>query len=128
LAVGDDGWTLPIPLVKLTAGWQFDTAEGVEEMRVRRIGRNELAAQQTLLAISDAQTDYVSQARDDDGLLTYAQKLKSAPGKRDGLYWPTKSGQTPSPIGLALAAGGPPNGSPGGHHGTQHQLLPQQRA
>src|SRR3569623_84228 len=30
IAVGDDGWTLPIPLVKTDRGWHFDTRAGAE--------------------------------------------------------------------------------------------------
>ena len=49
---------MPIPLVKSGAGWRFDVKAGAEEMRIRRIGRNELAAMQALLAYYDAQKDY----------------------------------------------------------------------
>jgi Protein of unknown function (DUF2950) len=126
IAVGNDGWTLPIPLVKSASGWQFDTAAGVEEMRMRRIGRNELAAQQTLLAIHDAQRDYASQSHDSDGLRTYAKRLTSTPGKRDGLYWPTKAGEEPSPLGPALTAAERPNASPDGYHGYRYKLLTKQ--
>jgi len=126
IAAGGDGWTLPIPLMKASAGWQFDTAAGAEEMRVRRIGRNELAAQQTLLAIFDAQREYASEPRDRDGLLTYAKRLTSTPGQRDGLYWPTKAGEAPSLLGPTLAAAGPPNARPDGYHGYHYKLLTKQ--
>ena len=126
IAAGADGWTLPIPLVKAAAGWQFDTAVGAEEMRVRRIGRNELAAQQTLLAIFDAQREYASEPRDRDGLLTYAKRLTSTPGRRDGLYWPTKAGEAPSLLGPTLAAAGAPNARPDGYHGYHYKLLTKQ--
>jgi hypothetical protein len=55
LGVGVHGWTLPIPIVKTAAGWSFDTKAAPEEMRVRRIGRNELAAIQVALAYTDDQ-------------------------------------------------------------------------
>jgi hypothetical protein len=126
IAAGGDGWTLPIPLVKSASGWQFDVKAGAEEMRVRRIGRNELAAQQTLLAIHDAQIDYASQSHDGDGLLTYAMRLTSTPGKRDGLYWPTQAGEAPSPLGPVLAAAGPPNASADGYYGYHYKLLTRQ--
>ena len=61
IAVGDDGWTLPIPIVKTAQGWRFDTRAGVDEMRVRRIGRNELAVMQVMLAIYDAQKEYAQE-------------------------------------------------------------------
>ena len=126
IAAGGDGWTLPIPLVKAAAGWQFDTTVGAEEMRIRRIGRNELAAQQTLLAIFDAQREYASEPRDRDGLLTYAKRLTSTPGRRDGLYWPTKAGEAPSLLGPTLAAAGAPNARPDGYHGYHYKLLTKQ--
>ncbi len=56
---------------------------------------------QTLLAIRDAQLEYAAEDHDGDGVLTYASKLSSSPGKRDGLYWPTKPGDKPSPLGPA---------------------------
>ncbi|OPY62438.1 MAG: hypothetical protein A4E62_03009 [Syntrophorhabdus sp. PtaU1.Bin002] len=36
---------------------------------------------------------------DGDGLFEYAQKFRSSPGKKDGLYWETKEGEEPSPLG-----------------------------
>ena len=86
IVVGDNGWSLPVPLVKRATGWQFDTQAGLQEMRVRRIGRNELSAMQTLLAIRDAQADYAETTHDGEKLLVYASKLASSPGKHDGLY------------------------------------------
>ena len=126
IAAGGDGWTLPIPLVKSASGWQFDTVAGAEEMRVRRIGRNELAAQQTLLAIYDAQRDYASQSHDHEGLLVYASRLTSTPGQHDGLYWPDEPGAAPSPLGPALVAAGPPNARPDGYYGYHYKLLTKQ--
>lgn len=96
LAVGPDNWTLPLPLVKSGAGWQFDVRAGAEEMRIRRIGRNELAAMQALLAYYDAQKDYALVDRNGDGVLEYAQRFRSTPGKRDGLFWPNDPA---SPLG-----------------------------
>ena len=43
LKVGVEPWTLPIPITKSAAGWRFDVRAGADEMRTRRIGRNELA-------------------------------------------------------------------------------------
>ena len=62
LGVGTNGWTMPIPIVKTAAGWAFDTQGAPEEMRIRRIGRNELAAIQVALAYTDAQEEYFTQA------------------------------------------------------------------
>lgn len=79
LSVGSDHWTLPIPMVKSANGWRFDVNAGSAELRVRQIGRNELAAVQSALAYHDAQMDYASVDRDGDGALEYAQKIFSTP-------------------------------------------------
>jgi hypothetical protein len=124
--VGDDGWTLPIPLITTKAGWEFDTEAGAFEMRTRRIGRNERAAMQTMLAILDAQYEYAERDRDGDGILQYASKLVSSPGKRDGLYWPTKAGDEPSPLGPLFVAAGARNLAKDGVLGYQYKLLTAQ--
>lgn len=127
IEVGGDGWTMPIPIVKVGASWRFDVEAGAEEMRVRRIGRNERAARQVVLAIFDAQREYAVQDADGDGLLEYAPKLASAPGKKDGLYWPTGPGEEPSPLGELIAearAKGSVRG--GGYHGYRYRVLTAQ--
>ena len=70
---------------------------------LRRIGRNELNTIQTCLAYVDAQREYAMKDRDSDKLLEYAQKFRSTPGKKDGLYWETKEGEPPSPLGDLVA-------------------------
>ena len=94
-----DGWTLPIPIVRHGEGWAFDVRAGVEEVRVRRIGRNELAAIKAMAAYVDAQREYAEQDRNGNGVLEYARRFLSQPGKQDGLYWSTPDGQPASPAG-----------------------------
>jgi hypothetical protein len=122
VAVGTDGWTLPIPIVKGAQGWRFDTRAGAEEMRVRRIGRNENAVIQSMLAIFDAQREYSSRDRNGDGVLEYAARFASSPGKTDGLYWPTKAGEPQSPLGPAVAAARAA-GEAAGYHGYRFKLV-----
>jgi hypothetical protein len=126
IAVGGDGWTLPIPLAKSGSAWHFDVPAGVEEMRARRIGRNELAVIQTMLAIYDAQREYAQTDHDGDGLHTYASKLSSSTGKHDGLYWETKAGETPSPLGSAFVKASQPKARQSGYHGYHFKLLTAQ--
>jgi len=126
IAVGDDGWTLPIPLVKTARGWHFDTHAGAEEMRLRRIGRNELAVIQTMLAIYDAQREYAETDHDGGGVLAYAAKLSSTPGKQDGLYWPTGPDDKPSPLGSAFMTAGARNAGQAGYYGYHYKLLTSQ--
>ncbi|MBN3865618.1 DUF2950 domain-containing protein [Pseudomonas frederiksbergensis] len=102
LAVGSDRWTLPIPMIKGPNGWRFDIKAGSAEVRARRIGRNELAALQSVLTYHDAQMDYASVDRDGDGALEYAQKIFSTTGKHNGLYWADDDSGQISPLGPAF--------------------------
>ena len=103
LVIGKDDFPFAFPLVKSGDRWRFDTAAGIDELNARRIGANELNTINVLQAIVDAQRDYASEDRDGDGVVTYARKLISTPGKRDGLYWKTKAGEPPSPLGELIA-------------------------
>jgi len=126
--VGKDDWPLPIPLVKDGNEWRFDTAAGAQELLNRRIGRNELKA----IAVSSVYV-YAQQERAKvEG--DYAQKLRSEPGKRDGLYWDDPSGKRPSPLGPFLAEataegyGQQGGGEPRPYHGYMFHILTQQGA
>jgi hypothetical protein len=99
LAVGNDDWPMPIPAVKGAKGWTLDASAGRREILARRIGQNELNAIEVVRAVVDAQRDYTSEDRDANGVRDYATKFLSSPGKKDGLYWPTKEGEPPSPLG-----------------------------
>jgi hypothetical protein len=128
LYVGDDDYPLPIPLVPDGPWWFWDTDAGDEELVYRRIGRNELATIQVCLAYVDAQREYYSRDRG-AGILEYAQRLESTPGKLDGLYWPTRPGERPSPlgplIGEARAAGyrRPEPGKRAPYYGYLYRML-----
>ena len=93
LLIGEQAWPFPIPLVRQGAAWRFATEEGIEEIVNRRIGGNERSAIRVLRAYVDAQRAYASRDRDGDGVLQYARKLTSAPGRFDGLYWPADAAQ-----------------------------------
>lgn len=103
LDVGADGWPFPVPLIKNGGAWFFDTAAGKEELLNRRIGRNELEVLKSMRAYVDAQREYASKDRNGDGVLQYAQRLASSPGKKDGLYWPTDLDGEISPLGPLVA-------------------------
>jgi hypothetical protein len=124
LGVGTNGWTLPVPIVKSAAGWRFDTKSAPEEMRVRRIGRNELAAIQVALAYTDAQKEYHQKDWNGDGVLEYATRALSTPGKRDGLYWASLPGEPESPLGAEFADA--KVGQP--YHGYLYRILTAQGA
>jgi hypothetical protein len=107
LAVGPSDWTLPIPIVKQGDAWRFDTRAGADEIKTRRIGANELAALQAALAYYDAQKEYALRDRNGDGVLEYAQRIVSTPGKTDGLYWAVLEGEDDSPLGPLFADDAP---------------------
>ncbi|MBM3104729.1 DUF2950 domain-containing protein [Pseudomonas sp. V1] len=99
LVVGDASWVFPIPVRHSASGWSFDTKAGAKEIRLRRIGRNELATIEAVRAYHDAQMDYAEVDRNNDGVLEYAQKFISSDGQFDGLYWPEEQGIEESPLG-----------------------------
>jgi DUF2950 family protein len=103
LVIGKQDWPFPIPIVKKGESWIFDTNKGREEILNRRIGDNELYTIQVCLAIVDAQREYAMKDRDGSGLLQYAQRFRSEPGKKNGLYWETKAGEEQSPLGPLMA-------------------------
>jgi hypothetical protein len=102
MVIGREAWPMPIPIVKADTGWHFDVAAGADEIVARRIGANELAAVDNLRAYVEAQVQYAEADRDGDDVLEYAQRINSAPGKKDGLYWEAAaagSGEEASPFG-----------------------------
>jgi hypothetical protein len=103
LSIGEKEWPMPIPIVKKGSAWIFDSKAGAEELLSRRIGMNELNTIKFCEAYVDAQQEYVMKDNDGDGLLEYAQKFVSTPGKKDGLYWATKEGEPLSPLGPLAA-------------------------
>jgi hypothetical protein len=132
LVIGNEAWPFPIPLVKTAEGWFFDEKEGREEIINRRIGRNELSAIQTCLAIADAQREYSLHDHDGDGILEYASKFHSTEGKQDGLSWRTAPGEPLSPLGDLLASATAEGyarnttGEPKPYHGYYFKLLTTQ--
>ena len=128
LVVGADSWPMPIPLVKSVAGWTFDTKAGLEEIINRRVGRNELSAIQTCLAVGDAERDYYRDDHDGDNIFEYAQTFRSDPGKKNGLYWAVADGEPQSPIGelVATAQGEGYGKEDTAYHGYRYKILKSQ--
>jgi hypothetical protein len=103
LEVGTNNWPCPIPLVKADNQWHFDTTAGKEEIINRHIGKDELCAIGVCRTYVIAQLQYAGASPANGGVMSYAQKFKSTPGKRDGLYWPAAEGETTSPFGPLVA-------------------------
>jgi Protein of unknown function (DUF2950) len=102
--LGRQATPFAIPIVKDGGQWRFDTAAGKDELLNRRIGRNELMAIAAARAYVDAQEEYARASAVQGGDRTYAQKFRSTPGQRDGLYWDDASGTDESPLGPLFAS------------------------
>lgn len=132
LILGADDWPFPIPIVAEDDRWMFDTAAGEEEILLRRIGRNELQAIQASLAYVVAQNEYAALNLDRRRPPSYAQRIVSSEGQKDGLYWPSATGEKESPLGTLFAEasdegyafGGPPVP----YHGYYYRILKRQGA
>jgi hypothetical protein len=103
LYAGRDFWPFPAPLVRNDGSWSFDAEAAREEVLMRRIGRNELAAIEIMRRAGDVQATYRRTDHDDDGVMEFAASILSSPNARDGLYWPDEPGVEPSPFDDLLA-------------------------
>jgi hypothetical protein len=130
IIIGGDGFPFPIPLVRTGDKWHFDIAAGRREILYRRVGRNELDTIQASLAYVDAQDEYAEKDRTGAGPGTYAQRIVSNPGKKDGLYWPAKSSDDQSPLGELVAGATTDGYKIGGErapfHGYYYKILTKQ--
>ena len=103
LEVGTNDFPMAIPLVKAGGQWHFDTAAGMQEIINRHIGKDELNAIGVCRAYVTAQRQYASANPDAGAGVKYAQKFRSTPGKKDGLYWPAAENEPASPFGPVVA-------------------------
>jgi hypothetical protein len=129
LQVGAKDWELPIPIVLADGRWHFDTAAGKQEIIYRRIGDNELGAIAVCRGTIAAQRDYAAEGHDGLPAGIYAGKLRSDPGKHNGLYWEAADGEPASPAGPFLAQAaeeGYQKGDP--YHGYYYRGLKAQGA
>ena len=127
--LGKEDWPFPIPMVKGTSGWTFDSAVGAEELVNRRIGKNELNTIAVLHTFVDAQNEFAAAHKEPH----YAQKLISTEGTHDGLFWKVKEGEPESPLGpLAVEASeegyrrAEPGSGPTPFHGYFFKILTAQ--
>jgi len=121
VAIGNEEWPFAVPIVKKNGRWSFDAKEGRAEIRRRIVGANELDAIEVCRGYVEAQEQYASKDWDGNGVLEYAKKIASTPGKKDGLYWPGED----SPIGEAIARAisqGYTSGSQS-YHGYRYKVL-----
>jgi hypothetical protein len=103
LEIGPENWPFPIPLVQKRGQWFFDTDAGIEEIVNRHVGRGELNAIAVCRDYVEAQKKYFSKDRDGSGVMKYAQKLQSSPGRKDGLYWEKGDNEEGGPLKRLIA-------------------------
>ena len=128
LSIGSEDWPFPVPLVRRDGKWHFDTAAGRMQIVAHRIGENEVNAVEICRAYVEAQMEYAAQDQAKDGVLQYAQKIVSSPGKRDGLYW---EGASETLVPKEFAAAAEANAAEGGKkldrfHGYYFRILKAQ--
>jgi hypothetical protein len=117
LIVGPENWPMPVPIVLEKDRWRFDSRVGRVEVLARRVGRNELTAIEVCRGYVEAQMEYASRDRTAGGVLQYAQRIASSPGKKDGLYW---DGASDNLVPKAFADPGAP------YHGYYFRILKSQ--
>jgi hypothetical protein len=105
LYIGADNLAFPVPLAKNASGqWYFDAVAGVEEIRARDIGRNELLTIDACSALASAQKAYFAAG---GNAAEFAQRIISTSGKQDGLYWAASEQQVSSPLASLGEFAGP---------------------
>ena len=65
---------------------------------------NESAAIDLCLDYVEAQFEYFRSNSNADGVPAFAKRIRSTPGKLDGLYWPITGAEAESPLGPIVAA------------------------
>jgi hypothetical protein len=124
LVVGERGWAFPVPLVRDGDRWHFDTVAGGNVVRAARIEENEERAVMALAALAGAERTYYDMDADGDGTRTYATRITSSPGTRDGLFWTDDLGGPESPVGVGLAVADATLPSPEPYDGYLFRVLP----
>jgi hypothetical protein len=126
LVVGENDWPFPVPLLRRSGRWHFDADRGRIEILARRVGRNEIVAIDVCRGYVEAQMEYAARDRNAAGMLQYAQRIVSAPGKMDGLYWAGESGLVPKAFADAAAAMSAEGKKPEPYHGYYFRILKAQ--
>jgi hypothetical protein len=127
ILAGSQEWPFPAPLVRGKDGmWRFDSGAGRVEVLARRIGRHELDAIEVCRGYVEAQMDYATH-HSDHGVMQYAQRIVSTPGKQDGLYWEgDHDGLVPKSFAAAAAAMFAEGRKPVPYHGYYFHILKAQ--
>lgn len=123
LLVGEEEWPFAIPLIRKNGRWHWDVHEGKAEIRRRTIGGNELDAIEICRGYVEAQQAYSETDWSGKGTPTYAGKIISSDGKKDGLYWPGDDSPVAAGFAKAAAQGAAPPGGLSPYHGYLYKIL-----
>lgn len=112
LCIGDQDWPFPVPIVETNGQWTFDSSMGVESMKARRIGADELdtieicagfVGVERTYAEQNANHQYAAQVADLRGLAP--QEFVAAAGEvrkpYHGYYFQILTAQGPEAAGGA---------------------------
>lgn len=105
LYVGDPAQPFPAPLVFTDSGWRFDGDAGLAELTTRLILRNEMAIVELCRRFREAEYTYLGMAHDQAP--AFAERIRSTPGQRDGLFWTIEGDDDESPLGPLFAGAAP---------------------
>lgn len=91
LNIGNDDWPFPVPVAIYNGKAFFYTAEGIDEVINRRIGRDELNAIRVCRTIVSAAEEYARMKLAAGAVKEYTNKFFGDPNSKDGLYWDNKN-------------------------------------
>jgi hypothetical protein len=106
LYVGAENWPFPVPLVNKNGLWYLDTGAGKQEILMRRIGKNELAAMDACQQLVDAEKQYRAKALPDGSAKEYVQRFVSDRGQHNGLFWSGTGDEFESLVDPLIASAG----------------------
>ncbi len=130
--IGNDDWPFPVPVAIYGGKAFFYTAEGIEEVINRRIGRDELNAIRVCKTIAGAQEEYARMKLAAGAVKEYSNKFFGDQNSKDGLYWDNKNkdAKEKSQIGafVVLASQDVPAESRKPYYGYFYKILTAQGA
>ena len=120
LVVGTDDWPFPFPLVMEGKSWHFDSAQGMQEVRRRRIGADELEAIRACRTYVLAQEEYAARTRGG-----YSRDLVGGRGSAR-LAWPSTGEERAGPIVAATDVSPKGQGPQATWRGYHYRILTSQ--
>lgn len=112
LYIGAENWPFPVPLVSSQGRWYFDSNAGMQEIRFRQVGQNEVTAIRICDDFVRAKKQDKATATDADPTSQYADELLTAGSTQEsasnpfhGYYFRIVRGNSAAAAGSKNAAG-----------------------